>query len=599
MTLPLSSVAMLTRYFGVVWRFGGGPRVLLLLGLMIATAFSEAFGITLFLPFLAQMEVARAGEDAMSRLIARMFGAAGVEQSATSVMLIIIAVFLAKGCLAFSVMVYQAYINSRLFQSLRMTLAGALASTDYQFALQRNTGYFTNVMTLEVARAVTFFSIYLTVLSYLINLTVFLGISFLVNSRFTTIAIVFGAVVLFGFGFIAGQARRYSRRISAENARVQTLVIETVQAFKYLASTAGFGPLLRRLAVANQGLVGLELRMNAVSSVIHGFSESIVITGMMALVYYEVVFSGRAMSSILVPIMLFYRSMMAITGVQKNWQNLSTSTGSIETVLGAITDLELHRETHGVQPFSTLTQGIELRNVSFAYAERPILRNLNLRIPSHAIVGIVGESGVGKSTLVDLITGTIKPTSGAVLVDGMDLRQIDPAAWRRRIGYVTQDGVLFDDTVAQNISLWTLDEEGRAMAGVEQSARNARCETFIAAQPEGYGALIGDRGVRLSGGQRQRLSIARELYKRPDLLILDEATSALDTELERDIQGSIDALQGVATVIIIAHRLSTVRGCDRIFVLDDGRLVEEGSFRDLLDREGSIFARMCGLQSVG
>jgi subfamily B ATP-binding cassette protein MsbA len=487
-----------------------------------------------------------------------------------------------------------------MFQNLRNTLVASLSAVDYRFVLEKNTGYFTNVLTMEVTRAVAFSSVYLSVLSYLINVAVFLVISCFINPQFTVIAVAFGAAVMFAFGSVATRAKHYSLRISSENAKLQALAIETVQSFKYLASTAGFAPVLRRFFGVAERLVELELKVTAVSSIIHGFSEPIVIMGMMVLVYYAVAIVGTSISSIVVAIMLFYRCMIAIMGVQKNWQTLSASTGGIETVLESISELRAHQERHGARPFVKLMDGIEFRHVSFAYAEKLVLEDVNLRIPCKSVVGIVGESGAGKSTFIDLITGMLKPTGGQVLIDGVNLLEIDRRDWRRRVGYVTQEGVLFDDTVARNISMWTSEtDRGEVMDAVRQAARSARCDDFIETHPQAYEAVIGDRGVNLSGGQRQRLSIARELFRQPDVLILDEATSALDSELERDIHESIESLRGRATVIIIAHRLSTVRHCDRIIVLESGRLVEQGSFAELLARDGSMFARMCALQSVG
>jgi subfamily B ATP-binding cassette protein MsbA len=206
----------------------------------------------------------------------------------------------------------------------------------------------------------------------------------------------------------------------------------------------------------------------------------------------------------------------------------------------------------------------------------------------------VGESGSGKSTLVDLLTATLKPTSGRVTADGRSLADVDVESLRRRIGFVSQESVTFDDTVANNITLW----QGGDPAAVRLAAERAHCAEFIERMPGGYDAVIGDRGVKLSGGQRQRLAIARELYKQPEILILDEATSALDSESEQAIQASIDGLKGQMTIIIVAHRLSTIRRADRIFVLEAGRLVEQGAYQELLSRPGSRFRRMCELQQL-
>jgi subfamily B ATP-binding cassette protein MsbA len=189
----------------------------------------------------------------------------------------------------------------------------------------------------------------------------------------------------------------------------------------------------------------------------------------------------------------------------------------------------------------------------------------------------------------------LRPQQGTVLVDGVPLTELDITSWRRLIGFVPQDWVVFDDTIANNISLWDSADGPR----VEQAAKRAHAEEFIRAMPEGYATRIGERGTRLSGGQRQRLAIARELYKQPELLILDEATSALDSESEQLVRQSIDELKGSATIVVIAHRLSTIRHSDMIYVLSKGEIVESGTFDELYALTDSRFRKMCDLQALG
>ena len=210
---------------------------------------------------------------------------------------------------------------------------------------------------------------------------------------------------------------------------------------------------------------------------------------------------------------------------------------------------------------------------------------MTLTIPPNSAVAFVGVSGAGKSTLVTMLTGLLRPTSGQISVGGVPYRSLDQRRLREAIGYVTQESVIFNDSVHNNISLWSSDHSGEKVRAV---ARAARAADFIENLPDGYDSLLGDNGVNISGGQRQRISIARELYKDARLLIFDEATSALDTESEVEVQNSIDALRGNKTVILIAHRLSTVRNCDTIFVLKDGRLVEQGTYDDLYDLGGEF-----------
>jgi subfamily B ATP-binding cassette protein MsbA len=215
-------------------------------------------------------------------------------------------------------------------------------------------------------------------------------------------------------------------------------------------------------------------------------------------------------------------------------------------------------------------------------------------------VALVGASGAGKSTLIDMLTLLLAPRSGEILIDGVPGDQIEQSSWRRQIGYVLQDAVIFDDTFANNICLWSGDPavDPALMARIRNAAESAHLLGFIDSLPDGFNSRVGDRGIRLSGGQRQRLFIARELFKEPQLLILDEATSSLDSEAERVIQQSIDDLRGRMTVVIIAHRLATVRSADQVLVFEQGKLVEQGAYTTLRDRSGSRFGAMVAAQTL-
>jgi ABC-type multidrug transport system fused ATPase/permease subunit len=234
--------------------------------------------------------------------------------------------------------------------------------------------------------------------------------------------------------------------------------------------------------------------------------------------------------------------------------------------------------------------------VHFRYLpDRPVLRAIDLVAAPGEVIALVGSSGAGKSTLVDLIPRFYDPQQGAVLIDGHDVRTVNLASLRRSLGIVTQEVILFNDTVAANIA-YGLGEVPPEQ--VEAAARAANAHDFITAMPQGYGTVIGDRGTRLSGGQRQRLSIARAILKNPPILILDEATSALDTESEQLVQEAIDRLVRDRTTFVIAHRLSTIRAASRIYALRDGEIVESGTHQELLDR-GGLYADLYNLQFRG
>ena len=227
---------------------------------------------------------------------------------------------------------------------------------------------------------------------------------------------------------------------------------------------------------------------------------------------------------------------------------------------------------------------VVFENVTFSYEKHQILRDIQVQVVKGEILAIVGPSGAGKTTFVDLITRFYDPKKGRVLIDGIDIREVSFASLRRQIGIVTQETILFNDTIGANIrygsSLACSNED------LERAATQAHAHEFITHLPLGYETVIGDRGAKLSGGERQRIAIARALLKNPPILILDEATSQLDSESERLVQEALNKLMLGRTVFVIAHRLSTIRHAHRIIVLDGGRIVEEGSHETLLQKEG-------------
>jgi subfamily B ATP-binding cassette protein MsbA len=238
-------------------------------------------------------------------------------------------------------------------------------------------------------------------------------------------------------------------------------------------------------------------------------------------------------------------------------------------------------------------QAVEFQGVGFHYAsDAPVLHDIDLTIRPGEVVALVGPSGAGKSTLADLLPRFYDPTRGRITLDGRDVRTLKLAELRAQLGIVTQETILFHDTVRANIAY------GRSEASpaeVEAAARAANAHEFIAHLPEGYDTVLGEKGTRLSGGQRQRIAIARALLRNPPILILDEATSALDTESERLVQQAIEQVMEERTVLVIAHRLSTVRRADQILVLDAGRIVERGTHDELIAR-GGLYHRLYDMQ---
>jgi subfamily B ATP-binding cassette protein MsbA len=265
-------------------------------------------------------------------------------------------------------------------------------------------------------------------------------------------------------------------------------------------------------------------------------------------------------------------------------QNSFASAERIFQVLDHPTEKELDRGTRAVDGFN---QSIVFDGVSFAYDDEPVLNDIKFAAKKGDVIALVGASGAGKSTLVDLIPRFYDPTSGRILLDNVDVREITLPSLRNLTGIVSQETVIFNESVRANIAYGRSDKYSDAQ--IEAAARAANAHAFITELRDGYATVLGERGARLSGGQRQRIAIARALLLDPPILILDEATSALDTESERLVQEAIDRLLEGRTVFVIAHRLSTIQHATEILVLDRGRIIERGTHQELLSRRGAYY----------
>ena len=235
-------------------------------------------------------------------------------------------------------------------------------------------------------------------------------------------------------------------------------------------------------------------------------------------------------------------------------------------------------------------QEIELRDITFSYpgVERPTLHHINLRIPRGSSIGFVGQTGSGKSTLINILLGLYEPSEGEIVIDGKPLPKPVPPHWQMRIGYVPQEIFLIDDNLVRNIALGVPDQDVDSER-LKRAIASAQLEEVIAKMPTGLETQVGERGVMLSGGQRQRVGLARALYFDPEMLVLDEGTSALDNETEAKFMRAVESLQGDITIISIAHRLTTVRNCDDIYVLINGKIGEAGSYDELMESKSEFF----------
>jgi subfamily B ATP-binding cassette protein MsbA len=475
-------------------------------------------------------------------------------------------------------------------------------SMDYRYYISRNTGHFINVINDQIRSFYFSFDFFAKFLSQVISAGSYFAVAFLIAWKFALSAVAVGAVLLFLFKYLNDYVRTLGRMASKEMSHLNKLLVQSLRAFKYVVATGQVSQLREGVADSVHRLTGYKMRAKIARSFTGSIREPLSVLFIIVVIAFQVSVFDAAVAPIFVALLLFHRGIQTTISVQGSWQSVMNKIGPLEMVVDEFDALQHYQEQNGDVPLAPLQDSIDLENVCYAYSEEEgdVLHDVTLSIPANTTVALVGESGAGKSTLVDLLTLMLRPRTGEVRIDGVPGSEVDLDSWRSQIGYVSQETVVFDDTIANNISLWngSYEDDSEVRARVEEAARQAHAHHFITELSDGYQTVAGDNGVKLSGGQRQRLFIARELYKRPNLLILDEATSALDTESERYIQESIDALKGTMTVVIIAHRLSTIKNVDEVVVLDDGRIVEQGSYSELRSYEASQFREMVEMQSL-
>ena len=424
-------------------------------------------------------------------------------------------------------------------------------------------------------------------------------------------AFVFGLLLFSGFiiGGIGKSLKKQSGEAQSRLGTVMSLVEETLGGLRIIKGFNAEQWQGERFGRENDGYARTITRLSRRRDLASPLSEFLGIAIASVLLWYgaKQVFAGHITGPI------FITFLYAFYSITEPAKAFSAATYSIRKGMGALERVEAVldapvaiRDADNALAIHDFKDKIEFKNVSFQYqnAERGALDRIQLEIPKGKIIALVGASGAGKSTMADLLPRFYDPTDGQILLDGNDLRDLRLHDLRALMGIVSQEAILFNDTVRNNIAFSTLPIEAQSAkagasidAAVESAARAANAHEFIINLPEGYDTNIGDRGSKLSGGQRQRLTIARALLKNPPILILDEATSALDSESEKLVQSALERLLENRTALVIAHRLSTVQHANEIIVLDAGRIVERGTHEGLM-REGGYYRKLVELQAL-
>lgn len=579
-------------------------KALVVLAFMMVTALVEVMGIASIMPFLAVVADPTMVEQ--NEKLSLLYTWLGFESTDSFLFFLggvaFLAVFCGSMMRAATQWLIIRFTHTRQY-ALSRRLMGVYLRRPYAFFLKRNSSDLAKSVLEETRQAVSGALMpALSLASYLLQAVVILGFLVMINPGLAVaVAVGLGGV----YALIFSVARSWLGRIGKDRVLAnQQRFMAASEAFggvkeirllgREQAYLNRYGRAARRFALhqANAGVLG-QLPQHVI--------EAIAIGG--ALFMVLILMSAEGGLSYALPIIGAYAlaGKRLIPAFQRIFHAMSQMRFAMPAVENLLKDLgteDERAELQSVEPAKGRLEpmeAIEVDNVTFHYPEsegEPALNGLSMRVPAHTTIGLVGASGAGKSTLVDILLGLLEPESGAIRVDGVTLDRENVRAWQASIGYVPQHIFLADDTVAANIALGARPGEVDHEA-VERAARLANLHEFVMNDlPEGYATEVGERGVRFSGGQRQRVGIARALYHDPSVIVMDEATSALDNATERAVMEAVHNLSSQKTIILIAHRLTTVKPCDKIFVLEEGRVVEQGTWDQLTGCEQSHFKRL-------
>ncbi len=582
---------------------------------MVLAALFDAFSLVLLIPFLRSLFGQGAllpggGRNTAERVIdwvvgGWLQGATGLE-ALRGICLVVLAALLLKNVFLYGARFLGIVVQERIERDMRDDVYGHLARLPLPFFSGTRAGQLMARVLTDTRETKQIVSYALAdALRQVVTAIAYLLTMIALSWRLTMIAVVLAPVLAGSLRPLLRRLRRGFRRAYDEQGDLLSILEETVSGVRLVKAYGAEAYERGRFEEGSARFTRRLIRTEAVSQLASPFSE--VLSALVALVLLwmganMVLGSGsmgpeqfltfitialRLISPVKALAQLPARAQSSMAAADRFFEVLDTPPEP------AVRPVPEEAGGDGVRPVG-LEREIRFEGVEFEYEpDRPVLRDISFAVPRGEVVALVGPSGAGKSTLVDLLPRFIEPGRGRITLDGVDLRRINLGALRDLMGIVSQETVIFHDSVRANVAYGRPDRWGQER--LREAARAANALAFIEALPHGWDTLLGDRGVRLSGGQRQRIGIARAILRDPPILILDEATSNLDAESERLIQAAMDRLLTGRTVFVIAHRLSTVRGADRILVLEDGRLVESGT-HDELYAAGGLYRRLYEMQ---
>jgi subfamily B ATP-binding cassette protein MsbA len=502
----------------------------------------------------------------------------------------VVAINLIKGLCTYTQTILMNFIGQRVVSDLRNKLYRQIQMQSMAFFTKYPTGILISRITNDVGHIQGAVSNDVTNLlkdSFTIVCLIF--VIFYRDWQLAIIAMFVFPLTIYPIAKFGQKMRKIATRTQATMGSLTTLLQETISGTRIVKAFSMEEYENERFAKENERLFKLALKSASVQAISSPFMEFLGGIGIAVIIFYggyqviKDVSTPGTFFSFLAALIMLYEPVKRLTNVNNCIQRGIAGAERVFSIIDMEPDI---KNSVDATPIPKISRGIDIENVTFCYEEAPVLKNINLSIKAGEVIAFVGMSGGGKTTLANLIPRFYDVKEGQILIDGRDIRDVTMESLRGQIGIVTQQTILFNDTVRNNIAYGDIEKTDD---DIVQAAKAANAHDFIMKLQNGYDTFIGEQGAKLSGGERQRVSIARALLKDAPILILDEATSSLDTEAEIEVQDALEILMKGRTTLIIAHRLSTIRNAHRIVVLANGKIVEEGTHESLMEKKGEYF----------
>lgn len=576
-------------------------KAVIYLALLLTNGITQGFGLLMLVPLLELVGVGQGQvKSGVALKINSLFNSLGISLTIPTVMAVFLCLVAVTAMANYLQEILSAQIINGFVYKLRARLFATVTYVRWLTFVRSRSSDVTHIMASELQRVGVLTHFLLNIIANTVLVISYFFVAFTLSPRVTFMAMGAGLCLLAILFPFQRMALRLGQRQFSATQEMFASVADHLGGMKIMKAYGAYGAHIKSFDKVNKQMRDQVISLSRARGLSQLFFRLGSALAMVAFFYLTLSRASLPTSSLLLVVFIFARFMPLFSSLQNHWQNMMNALPAFTASVRMQERFEQAAEPVCVPEKGLgLNHALTLDQVSFSYAGpggKHAVSHVSFKVPARRMTALVGPSGSGKSTTADIILGLLRPDQGGLFIDGRPLDDQLLHAWRASIGYVPQDTFLFHDTVRMNL-LWAA--KGATEDDLHTVLGAAAALEFVQALPRGLDTVIGDRGVRLSGGERQRLALARTLLRRPSLLLLDEATSSLDNESERHIQRAVEQLHGQMTILIIAHRLSTVRSADQIVVLDGGKVVESGNWQELEALEGGKFRALLQAHVVG